>query len=216
MSILASDVTASIQTKGYGSDTATAQLEMVKSALRRVYTARRWRFLQKQDSTLTLTVGTGTKSLTGLTGLTHVDGVRIAFGTETYELTYRDYQALRTLDHEDRVADVPEAWTLIDSTTLQVWPRPERAYTLTIDYVYLPTLPATASAMLVFPDEHLDVLAWAACEEMAFRQRDYAAADRARARYDDALKDMVRAFAFTQRQSAAEVERWAGWNQVSH
>jgi hypothetical protein len=213
MTLLASDIQAAVQAGGYGTDTAAQQLTFLRGLLRRLYGMRRWRFLEQTNSALVTAVATPTVSLATITTLTHVDAVRLTFGTTVYDLEHRPEQLVRAYDADDQTARIPLYWAQRNAT-IQFWPRPDRIYTVQLDYLELPTLPAVASDPIVWPDQHADVLTWGVIERMGARQRDAAMTNLGREEYTAALKEMLQAFGIQQRQTTGRVEQWSGWADV--
>lgn len=213
MTLLASDVQAAVQAEGYGTDTAAQQLTFLRGLLRRLYGMRRWRFLEQTNTSLSTAVATPTVSLATITTLTHVDAVRLTFGTTVYGLEHRPEQLLRDYDACDQTVSVPLYWTQRNNT-IQFWPRPDRIYTIQLDYLELPTLPTVAGDTVTWPDSYLDVLTWGVAKRMAARQRDAAMASLADGEYTAALREMLQAHGVQQRQTSDRVEQWSGWADV--
>lgn len=202
-----------LQTKGYGTDTATAQTAMLNSVYRRVAGLHRWPWLEVQDVSITTTVGDSDYSLAALTTLAHIDAVRIEKGTDRPELEYLEPQDFRDLEHVDRDNGVPLYWTYAASE-LRLWPAPDQAYTVTIDYIKRTTdLSADADSPL-FDSQYHDVLVWGAIAEMAFRERDWSAKNFADAEYRQRLMEMERAYGVKQRQNSSRVKRSSFWDNV--
>lgn len=200
------ELRAAIQNKGYGTDTATQQTGALNSVYRRINGLRRWSYLERRTTALAATAGQASVSLVTLAPLMWVDAVRIEFGTEYDELAYTPVQDFRDYAHADRDTGRPVRWTEA-AGELHLWPKPERAYTLTIDYL---TTPADLSAdgdIPVFDSTYHDVLVWGAVAEMAYRQREYTAAAHATNEYRERLAEMTRGYGITQRQTPLEVGR---------
>lgn len=212
MAITLTNVTDAIQARGYGSDTLTTQQELVRAELRRIYGLRRWKWLDK-TGTLTLTAAVDSVSLSGLSDLRAIDAVRASFSTTEYDdMEWLPEQQLRKLSHVERDdRDVPMYWTQFADKIL-VHPRPDRAYTLTVDYGRRTTLPTSGSDTIVLPDEYLDVLVWGAVAALAFRQRDWTGQAAAKTMHDELLAEMIREDSIQQRQSSARVQHSSFWD----
>lgn len=211
MALTLTNATDAIQARGYGSDTLTEQQSLVRSALRRIYGLRRWKWLDA-TGTLTATASDDSVATTGLTDLRAIDAVRVSYGTEEYDdLEWLPTQQLRAMSHEARDASIPCYWTQLGAS-IRLHPRPDRAYTLTVDYGKLPTLPSTGSDAIVLPDQYLDVVVWAAVRDLAFRQRDWNGQAAAKQAYDDMLAEMIREDAIEQRQNSAHVQHSSFWD----
>lgn len=195
-----------VQAKGYGTDTATAQIELLNSVYRRLCGLHRWPWLEKQDTSISTVVGTGSYVLTGITDLLRVDAVHITSGTEYPELEYRPPLELRDLDHVDRATGVPKYWSVLDQK-LQFWPRPDKVYSVTIDYIFDPPELVAAGAAPIFDATFHDILVWGAVKEIAFRERDWNAVSWAKNEYEVSLAQMERSYGIRQRQTASHVRQ---------
>jgi hypothetical protein len=194
----------SLQAKGYGTDSATAQTEMINSVYRRLAGKRRWPWMEAQATTATI-AGTTNYSVAAITDWLHPDAVRIEISTEYPVLQYVDPQELRSLAHSDRARGVPQYWTYARGQ-LHVWPAPDRAYTLTIDYTKDPPDLTADADTPVFAATYHDVLVWAAAKEITFRQRDWGAYQYAKQEYDERLAEMERAYGVRQRQTSGKIK----------
>lgn len=208
MAVTEAALQAAIQAKGYGTDSATAQVEAIKSAWRRVLGLRRWPFLEA-TATTTATVGSETVSLAAITDLARVEAVRLTIGTEGYgDLTFVERGRLRNWLASDRDQATPDAWTFHAGAVL-LYPRPERAYTVTIDYK---KRPAYNGSDIVFPEGYEDVLVWGAITELSFRQRELNGY--ADAQFKDRLSEMIDDYGLEQRQGSREVGHSSVWYEV--
>lgn len=211
MALLMSDATAGIQAKGYGSDSESAQFVAVQAELRRIYGLRRWKWLDA-TGTLTTTVDNDLVATTSLTDLRAIDAVRVSYGTTEYDdLEWMPTQQLRDLSHAERESATPRYWTQLGSA-IRLHPRPERVYTLTVDYGKLPALPTVAGSTMVLPDQYLDVVVWAGVRDLAFRQRDWTGQAAAKTLHDEVLTEMIREDSLEQRQSPTTVQHSSFWD----
>jgi hypothetical protein len=213
MSFTFGDVQASVQARGYQSDTAAQQLTIAQSVARRVYAMRRWPFLEG-SATANTVAGTPTVALPA--GVDRVDAVRLTFGTDYTEPDYLPYNQVRDLAYKDRTTDTPAYWTLgPGETSIYFFPTPDRAYTVDFDTIRAPTIPADAvTALPYLPDTFRDVLAAGSCAEVASRQRDWNAANYWTGQFQTLLAEQVKSYGLKQRQSPREVSRWVGWEDV--
>lgn len=218
-----------IQGKGYPSDATAvaAQNSALEAAFRRVQGLRHWRW-QRGTTTSTATIGNGTVSIGVSTGeIRGIDSIRVAFGTDYDLLEFKPWEELRDLDHQDRETRTPLYWTLppeaglpasnateLRDTAVQMWPRPDKAYTVTADYRFTPIWPNDDTTAIPFPPEHADALVWAAVSDLAYRQRDWNAATYADQQYQLRVAEMVKAHGIEQRDGPREVGRWEGWSQA--
>lgn len=208
MAVTEADLQASIQAKGYGTDSATAQAVAIKSAWRRVLGMRHWPFLEASQA-LTATTGSETVSLAAITDLARVEAVRLTFGTEGYgKLDFVERGRLRNWLGDDRDQGAPTCWTT-HAGALLLYPRPERAYTVTVDYK---KRPAYSAAAIDFPEEYQDVLVWGAVSELTFRQRELNGY--AEQQFQDRLREMIGDYFIEQRQGTREVGHSDVWAEV--
>lgn len=211
MALTEAALQTAIQAQGYGTDSATAQAEAIKGVWRRVLGMRRWPFLEA-SATTTATVGSETVSLASMTDLARPEAIRLTSGTEGWgDLEYVERGRLRNWLASDLDQATPTCWTFHAGAIL-LYPRPERAYTVTVDYKKRPTY---SSVAIVFPEEYQDVLVWGAIARMAFRQREYNAAGYAEAQYKDHLGEMVADYGIEQRQASRQVGHSDVWYGVS-
>lgn len=218
MSFTLASVKTSLQARGYGTDTTSAQTEFTKAVLRRIYSERPWRFLNRTNSGITVAVGASTVSLSTITDLQggKIKGVRLVPSSgDTLEMEEIPWEELRKYDAADSSNDTPLYYARQDNTTLQLWPRPNWTYTVVVDYVLLPALPALDTDTITFPDEHMDVIVDGLAVLMASRQRDWPARDRWKQDFDDSYAKFARAQGMGSAQSPAQMGRWIGWDQVA-
>ncbi len=192
---------------GYDASDAVTLLDAINEARRSIVSERRWKWLETVGSTtLVLAYDTPSEALNGIVDLLYVDAVRIQFGTEYPELEWKPVQELRDLEHDDRTPGVPQYWTEA-AGQIRVWPSPDKAYTLVLDYVKAGNdLVADAD-----PDEDIPVLfkalvKWKAVAAIAFRQREAWAVDYAERQYQAELRRLVGQEAITQRQTSHQVK----------
>lgn len=202
---------AGVQAKGYGTDTAAAQVIAINSVRRDLFSLRRWRFLEK-TTTVLATIGNPTVSLAAITDLGQVDAVRAEIGTEYDQLDYKTPLELRERSHLDRTVAIPRFWTAF-AGGIQLYPWPQSAYTLTVDYIVAPVDLAADGDVDVIPRAFMDVVIWGAVLEFAYRERDIYNHSVAEAQFDRRLKDMIATDSLTQRQTAQRVGHWSGWDQ---
>jgi hypothetical protein len=191
---------------GYVGD-ATAETQL-RTAYLQVLSERRWRFLTK-TGTVTTTPSTREVDLSTITDLAMVDAVTIDLPTVVVErapLQYVTPQEERRVYAADPTASEPIYWTEYEDGTLRLWPVPDRAYTLSVDYVVDVGTAITDSTELLIPAAYLDVVAWAAAVPIATRQRDYSGAQLAAGQYERRLARMSRAHGMRQRSNSSQVK----------
>lgn len=207
------ELRTAIQQKGYGTDTATAQTGLINSIYRRIGGEHRWPWLEAQNTSITTTAGDPDYSLAAITDLAHIDAVRVHRGTEYPQLSYIAPQDLRDMEHVDRDNGTPRFWTYVNAQ-LRLWPAPDAAYTVTIDYLKRPTVLSADGDTPIFDSTYHDVLVWGAVAELAFRERDWSAKNFADAEFNLRYNEMKRSYGLKQRQNATHVKRSSFWDHV--
>lgn len=213
MAFLLSDVKTAAQARGYESDSTTAQTQMVRSALRRLYGMRRWTFLETR-TTLALGLGVSVINFSAVVGdpVHAVDALRLFDGTTELPLDYLPPQQL-----EDAAArtvgtlGAPLYWTR-HANTLELDISANKAYSLQLDYLAVPVLPSVDGSTITWPDEYMDVLTEALVADLAFRQRDWQARADAGNAYRERLHEMIQAYSADQRQQADQVTSSGYWD----
>jgi hypothetical protein len=201
------DIRSCIQAKGYGTDTVAAQNSMINSVYRRIIGMYRWPFLELTDNSTIVCVAGQTKCNIGvIQDLLHIDAVRVEYGTEYYDLEYAPFQGFRDLEHLDRAVGVPRYWTAGDNE-LRLWPAPDRAYTVKIDYIIDPADLVGDTDVPVIPPAYRDVLCWGAIAELTFRERDVEGYNIAKQEYLSIIDNMKAEYGVKQRQSSEQVRR---------
>lgn len=199
------DLRTAIQHRGYAQDTEDAQTELVNAEYRRLIGTRRWWWLEvAADTSLTCTVGTEAYSLASITDFLHIDAVRLEDGTNRFTLAYASPQAFRDVAHELRDNAPPVFWTRINSD-LYLWPRPDKEYVISVDYVKNPPNLSDDADTPVLPAAYHDLLVWGAVRQLTFRERDKEAYSLANGEYQSLLADMKHQDGLAQRQSSSEV-----------
>jgi hypothetical protein len=213
VAILVSDAQASLQAKGYGTDTSAAQIVALNAAHRRILTQRRWPFMER---TTTVALAAAATSAALPAGVQRVEGIRlspVATGQFVPLPTFIDITELRDRRIDDPVADIPEKWS-VSNSVLEFYPAADQAYTVTVDYITEPgNLTAGANPLLV-PDAYLDLVVWGAVVDMAFRQRDNGAMSMAKQQFDERMREMIAQYGVRQSQTASTVLHWDGWQNV--
>lgn len=209
---LVSDVQASIQDLGYGSDTAAAQIRMIADAQRRILTQYRWPFLNAQ-ATLATTAGVSVVVLS-TADLLHVDAVRLAFGTDKIEPTPIPLEELRRLRHSDTTTSAPIYWAEANGT-IELYPIPDKVYVVTVDYTSQPAAPTLSTDRLAIPSAHMDVVVQFVVKRLAARNRDWNAAALANTEYQQSLLEMKSSYNIKQRQAAERIGESSWWEDAA-
>ena len=203
---------SAIQSHGYTSDTASNQNDFINQAYRRVHGQERWKFLEKQNSTLFTVFNTPNYNLP-MTDWRNLDAVRIQVVNDQHfdNLKFLPEQMFRDYYHVDRDASNPFYWTLMDQ---QLWfyPVPDQAYQVVIDYIMEPPDLVADGDQPVIPLPYQDILVWGAIKALAFRERDWIGADIAGNEYSDILEKMKEEYMIKQRQTASHVQKSGYWN----
>lgn len=194
-----------LQALGYSTDTDTAQNEAVAAAVRRVAGIKRWPWQESTSAAATIAVGGSALSALPANFL-HPDAVRITFGSETSSLDWVQPQEIRQALHLDQLKGLPYWWTYYAGQVL-VYPRADRLYTATLDYVSKPAAITADSDTLPGPDNYHDLYKWLAAEHLAFRERDWNAYNAARAQRAEAMGEMTAELGVKQRQTSRQVTR---------
>ncbi len=206
------DLKTAFAAKGYVVDT-TAE-GALRAGYRRVLSERRWPFLL-ETATLSTAFGQREVSLTSVTDLGSVDAVVLDDGSGDQHLDFVDAQQERRLNAEDSTPDLPLFWTLHGLASLRLWPVPDKAYTLSVDYVKDPADPANDAAVLVVPHRFIDIIVWAATAELAYRQRDWSAAQNAVALYERQMATMIRSLGMEQRSGRRKIAQSPFWDEAA-
>lgn len=209
------ELQASLQAKGYATDTLTAQTNALNRVYARVLGLHRWPFIQAQTGAVTV-AGTATVSLAAITDLRDngIDAVRLSTSAaDRLSLDYMEPQSFRDLQHSFTDYDEPLYWTVIDNQ-LTLWPTPIRAYTVTIDYAKKVADLAAAGDTPVFDSTYHELLVWGAVADIAYRERDYSGAAWANQQYMMRVGEMERAYGVRQKQTSRQVKRSPFWGSV--
>lgn len=197
------DYSRLLELKGYDGGTPEQLSDAVNEGRRRLVQDRRWSFLDSTDATLVTVPNEATVALAGIADLAHVDAVRPAdVNGEDFETRFVSWQELRQKQSRCPLVGLPEYWSR-RAGQIGLYPTPDRAYTLTVEYV-------AAIADLVdddplFPDAMKDLVVWAAVPTLAFRQRDSWAMSAAEGKYASLFRTAASQDAIQQRQSSQQV-----------
>lgn len=199
------EIRTAVQAHGYGSDTASQQNGFINAAGREITGERRWWWREAQNNSLTMTAGTATLSTASIADLLDIDAVRLTYGSEYYDLDYAAPQDLRTQVHLARDPGIPQFWSFVNGGLL-FWPYPDRAYTVSIDYLKDWTDLSADGDEPAFPAIYHDVLVQHAVGELARRERDTQSYGMAAAKVERLMDKMRKAQqAVRQRQSSRYV-----------
>lgn len=200
-----------LQNMGYGTDTVASQSDMLQAAYRRLQGLHHWPWLRNK-TTLPTVVGTPSYSLAFITDLLHLDAVRLEIGQQPFTLEYKSPEEFAETAHADRDNGIPRFWTERFGE-VHLWPRPDRVYTVTIEYTKDPPDILDGSAP-IFDATYHDVIVFGALGDIAFRERDWQAGARADAQWDRRVAEMEKAYGVRQTQSSSHVRRSSFWGTV--
>jgi len=200
-----------VYNRGYASDVASALTGIINDVYDEVASDHAWDWLEAQSTGITTTIGDPSYALSAITDLVTLQQVRIQQGTDFFDLEYQDPVALATDLHIDRANGIPRRWTR-RSSELLLYPRPERAYTLVIDYIRDPAELVADTDSPIFPATFCPILVYGALAELSARTRDWAQHDRHRARFDKLLSRMRTRAGVQQQQSSLQVRQSGFFN----
>lgn len=201
--------------RGYASSTPGLD-SAINSAYREIMAAYRWEFLETASSSLSLVADSASLSLGAIDDLLHIEAVRLD-GTVVNEpeLVWLPQQALRRLLARDTTTGTPCNWTQ-QGASLLVYPTPDQAYVLTIDYTQEAPDLVDDTDQAALPHAYMDAITWGAIAVLAFRQRDWFAQQTASAMREAAVQRMIRRYGLRQRQTSDQMQsnrgRWNSWN----
>lgn len=196
-----------VTARGYDAVTAApAILDAINGARHDVLDHRNWSFLEASASLATV-AGTATVALTSITDLLRVDAVRLSLSGAAYPVSYLPPQQFKDRRQEDLLSRAaPSYWTIYDDV-LNLWPVPDQAYTVTVDYTAKPADLAGDADTCPIPSNAKDTVAWGAAKYLAFRQRDPAAMQLAEAQFERGLARLARNDERQQRQTPSRVRQ---------
>jgi hypothetical protein len=186
-----------IQALGYGTDSQSVAVEnqAITATWLELAAEREWSFLLKRNTSNALTIGSETVPLP--TDLVVPKAVTLAEGTiATYlldQISADEMQQRLDLDATPTPAaqGVPLYWAWVKNS-VKVWPRPQAAYTVWIDYVKAPDpgdFDANNEALPFLDSRFPLVIAWGAARYLAFRQRDQVSYGIAKGEYESAKQN---------------------------
>lgn len=205
-----------LQARGYGADTPDEQTELLNVAYEDLLSRERWPFLEATD-TATFTADQAYLDIAStITDLGVVDAVRLtdAAGVPITVEPIRD-QEMRELLHQSSDSSTPAVWSYY-SDLLWVYPTPNQAYVAQVDYIKTVDALSADSDTTVVPDQFDDALVLGALVEIAQRERDWSAHDRAQTRYEKRLYEMRKYFGLGNRQGTSTVPKSGFYQRLQH
>lgn len=200
------EIQTAIQARAYGSDTSAAQVEFINACYREIFRERRWSW-REATGQVTSTIGNPAVSLAALTDIDQrPDAVRIEVSTTYYDLEYLEPTELRRREHVDRANGVPQFWTYF-AGAVRLYARPDRAYTVDVDYLKKYTPLSVAGDVPLIPEEHRDVLVSGPCAMLAQRERDWQAYGIFKQEYEQGRTEIRTADTRRPRQTGLRVQK---------
>jgi len=193
------EIRNTIQSHGYGPDTEMAQNLLINAVYREVLNHRRWPWLRRTAGAL-LPSGSNVLDFSAIVDLRDVDAVRFDDIEDPAALELEEIRARAHL----RSVGPPAAWARTGQT-VEVWPRADRDYPATIDYIVSVPPLANDFDTPVIPEEHHDVLVYGAISRLGIRERDTNVRQLLREDYTVALASLRAAAGFEQRQTSRQV-----------
>lgn len=210
------EITQAVLDRGYdtsGTDSPVVDQvrEYIWSTYRRILGMYRWPFL-RASLEINIDPGDSFVLLTDIPDLGHINalyweeqGVVDPLPWKPYE-EFIEYRA--TASSESR----PAYWTR-EGLTIQFSSAATVASVLTVYYTRTHDIPNTLDEP-IFSEMYHDLLVYGALSEMAYRERDWTAADRADQRFNVLLTQMVGEYGVEQQQDAREVGHSNWWSQI--
>jgi hypothetical protein len=144
------EIQTAVQARGYGSDTAAAQIEFANACYREIVRERRWSWREATTTAVTV-VGNPVVNLAAITDLDQrPDAIRLEIATTYIDLDYVEPEELRAREHTDRANAAPYCWTWY-AGQLRLYPRPDKVYTVDVDYMKKYTPLAIAGDIPLIP-----------------------------------------------------------------
>lgn len=190
---------------------AVVQSTAIQSAYDRLSGLHRWPW-REGTATVVTVAGNAVPSLASITDLGGIDAVRLTQGTQYDDFDFMEPEEFKELSHLDHNNGRPRFWTWTNGQ-LQIYPRPDGVYTLTIEYTkQLPDLLDGGSP--VFDPNFHYILGWGAMIDIAVRERDFNMAQFCERQWDRRLKEMEQFYGIRQKQSSGQVRSSGIWDQV--
>lgn len=210
-------IRTAVKERGYAGSNDSTITEAIASAYRRILGMYRWSFLRA--SIVITPVNVGVSSITissAIADFGHLIAVHLTYGGNTYPLTWLPYEEFiserRNLSASTFESGEFGYWTrsgdqlLFDLAT-------DRVVDVTVFYTKRHELDDDADEPL-FSALYHDVLVWAALKDIAYRERDWIAYDRASTEYSTIMQSMVGEYGVEQNQAAREVGRSGFYDSI--
>jgi hypothetical protein len=204
------DVKAAVRARGYETDMDANMTILATSVQRDILGAHRWRFA-RASTTIAAVAGTATYSVPALTQ--HIESVRLAYPSQTYiELIAAEpddlleaaaYAAANGFNPWPGTG----AWSETLPGTIQLFPAPLQAGTITVRTLTYPADFASDSDVPLIPLPYRDTIVAGVCEILATREKQLDVAALCRAEKDRRVSAMQAQYGMSQQQTATRVAR---------
>lgn len=198
-----------LQAHGYGTDTASVQVAALNEAVRDIRAWRHWPWQQTYNFGDTLPNNSQLLGTPIPTSYLEPTGFRYQIpNTNDYEsVTYLNPVDFQERNNDQTTKGAPSYWTIINGLGLMVWPNSDRAYTVAFDYGPNPTLLVNPGDTVNIPDAFINLIIWGALKHLAFRERDWAAFDKAEAQFQVYIQKASADIGMTPQNTPSEVRR---------
>jgi len=205
MATTAGEILERVQALGYGTDISAPQLKALNMLHKRIVNTRRWRFLGSVESSLTTSVGVGEYTVDTLADTKRIDAVRLrASNGDAINLEHQEQATVRDFTNLFPENGTPQYWVQIGAK-LHIWPKPDKAYSILVDVVDIPTELTESGKNVQIPDSHADILVWGTIMGITFRERDWEGHNFSRQMYAELLAEMQAQFGMSDRQTPKTV-----------
>lgn len=197
---------AAIRARGYDGQSDEALNQVIQSARKDLLSKRRWSYALAQSRLLETQAGVDTFNVSIIPGLGAIDGIRYRSGTAEYDLDATDYQTLRDMQASDATTarGLPSHWARRGPEVV-LYPTPEGAYELVVDYVKTDG-PLAEGAEDFIPGMDHELVVWSAIISLAFRQREAWAMQYADQRFSALLRSALQRDAVQARSESDQVK----------
>jgi hypothetical protein len=181
----------SVQLKGYDA-LATATIDAaIQEARRRVLQDGPWSWAATTSLTLPTVANVDSVVLTGIaTDLLALNAVRLSDTAGVFPVQWRPYSIIRDLQDRYPATGRPQFWSQY-GPDIVFYPTPSGINNVIIEYQQEADDITTTDALI--PDRYSDLVVWAACSSLAYRQRQFDAASAADQMYSKVLLPAARA-----------------------
>lgn len=207
-----------VKDRGYGTDNDSVINEAIRSTYRRVLGAQRWPFL-RDSADINVAIGAVAVSLSTITDLGHLHSLYWSQTGSIYPLVWKtdeEFLELAEQYYSNSVytRGIPAIWTRTSDQVVSFFPAAEIAGVLSVQFSKIHDLDDDADDPL-FNSIYDDILVWGALSDIAYRERDWAAQDRAEVKFNTVLQQMIGEYGVEQQQSPREVVSSGFFDEVN-